>query len=149
MGVIDHDAMMWCHQLRRQIATALLNVLGRDVDGRMEVFRKVFSGTQTLSDSVQGFNDVEVTALELGMHQKLDAGLYYGKNVQILTSHTVSQESSLESYEMLSGSIDLLRGMHRYLGRIAKYLGYGRAHCSIKLSQKSLNLKNISLIQRP
>lgn len=101
---IDHDAMMWCHQLRRQIATALLNVLGRDVDGRMEVFRKVFSGTQTLSDSVQGFNDVEVTALELGMHQKLDAGLYYGKNVQILTSHTVSQESSLESYEMLSGS---------------------------------------------
>lgn len=101
---IDHDAMMWCHQLRRQIATALMNVLDRNVDGRMEVFRKVFSGTQTLSDSVEEFSDVEVAALELGQHQKLDAGLYYGENVQFLTSHTVSQESYLESYELLSGA---------------------------------------------
>lgn len=101
---IDHDAMMWCHQLRRQIATALMNVIGRDVKGRMEVFRKVFSGTQTLSDSVEEFNGVEAAALELGQHQKLDAGLYYGKNVQFMTSHTVSHESSLESYELSSGT---------------------------------------------
>lgn len=101
---IDHDAMMWCHQLRRQIAIALMNVIDRDVNGRMEVFRKVFSGTQTLSDAEEDFEDVEVTPVKHGLHQKLESGWYYGENVQVMTTHTVNQESALESYEMSSGS---------------------------------------------
>ncbi|KAG5360178.1 putative GPI inositol-deacylase C [Yarrowia sp. B02] len=101
---IDHDAMMWCHQLRRQIAISLMGVIGRGTAERMEVFRKVFSGTQTVSDAVEDFEDIEASPLSYGVHQKLDSGFYYGTDLQFLTSHTVNPGSALESYELASGS---------------------------------------------
>lgn len=109
---IDHDAVMWCHQLRRQVASALFHIVDPDVpsqtkprDVRMSTFHRSFSGSQSLSSAMQDFTDIEATPLQDGSDQKLPKGFFWGRNLQILTSHTINYDSKIDLYERRSGSL--------------------------------------------
>lgn len=100
---IDHDAMMWCHQLRRQIGVALLSVIGKPKQERMDVFRRVF-GVETAASEEVEFNLDTVSSLPLVVQKKiLTPGFYFGRNVQFITTHAVNM-NVLESHEMKAGS---------------------------------------------
>lgn len=109
---IDHDAMVWCHQLRRQIASALFQIADPQVssqtkprDQRMEVFHRLFSGVQSVDVTMQDFLDIEAAPLQQGQKQVLPNGFYFGRNIQLLTSHTINDNSPLDMYEKKSGSL--------------------------------------------
>ncbi|KAG5362628.1 GPI inositol-deacylase B [Yarrowia sp. B02] len=109
---IDHDAVLWCHQLRRQVASALFHIVDPDVpsqtkprDVRMSTFHRSFSGSQSLSSAMQDFVDIEATPLQDAVQQKLPAGYYWGRNLQMLTNHVVNYNSDIDMYERKSGSL--------------------------------------------
>ncbi|KAG5370012.1 GPI inositol-deacylase B [Yarrowia sp. C11] len=109
---IDHDAVMWCHQLRRQVASALFHIVDPDVpsqtkprDVRMSTFHRSFSGSQSLSSAMQDFINIEAKPLRDGVQQKLAAGFFWGRNLQLLTNHVINYDSQIDLYERKSGSL--------------------------------------------
>lgn len=109
---IDHDAVMWCHQLRRQIASALFHIVDPNVPSqtkprevRMSTFHRSFSGSQSLSSAMQDFINIEATPLQDGVEQRLAPGFYWGRNLQMLTNHVINYDSNIDLYERKSGSL--------------------------------------------